>query len=86
MIGLLLAVLLPGLYWDQAPQKVEAIKKAGITRIYAPAGQLAAWKAEGIDAIDTGCVLCQNVPVTGVDGIEAMLTGWVDCQNVPLTG
>jgi hypothetical protein len=50
----------------------------------------------------TGCVACQNVPVTGVDGIEAIetgtaaarswasvsgpLTGCVACQKVPLTG
>jgi hypothetical protein len=32
---------------------------------------------DGKDAIDTGCVVCQKVPVTGVDGIVAMLTGCV---------
>ena len=39
-----------------------------------------------MDAIDTGCVVCQNVPVTGVDGIDAIETGCVACQNVPDTG
>lgn len=53
MICFLLAVLLPGLYWEQDPEKVESIKRAGITRVYAPAAQMAAWKAAGIDALDS---------------------------------
>src|ERR1035437_1911881 len=38
-----------------------------------------------VDAKDTGCVVCQNVPVTGVVGIAAMETGCVACQKVPVT-
>jgi hypothetical protein len=33
----------------------------------------------------TGCVACQNVPVTGVEGIDAIETGCVACQKVPVT-
>lgn len=40
----------------------------------------------GMEAIDTGCVVCQKVPVTAVVGMEAMETGCVVCQNVPDTG
>ena len=53
MICLLLAALLPALFWEQAPTKVDAIKRAGITRVYAPASQLSAWKAAGVDAADS---------------------------------
>jgi hypothetical protein len=56
MIGLLIAALLPGLYLEQAPEKVDAIKRAGITRIYAPAAQIAAWKAAGVDAVDSAAL------------------------------
>ena len=53
MTCFLLAVLIPGLYWEQAPEKVDAIKRAGITRVYAPAAHAGAWKAAGIDALDS---------------------------------
>jgi hypothetical protein len=53
MICFLLAVLLPGLYQDQAPERVDAIKRAGITRVYSPAAHVAAWKAAGMEVLDS---------------------------------
>lgn len=50
MLGLFLAAILPGLYWDQGAQTADAVKKAGVERVYVPADQTAAWKAAGIDA------------------------------------
>ncbi len=53
MICFVLAVLIPGLYREQVPEKVDAIKRAGITRVYSPAAHVGAWKAAGIDTLDS---------------------------------
>ena len=50
MPGLLLAVLLPGLFWDQGPKSANELKQAGIERLFVPGGQETAWQAAGIHA------------------------------------
>jgi len=51
---LLLAALLPGVYWDQPVESAPALKKAGVERLYAPAERVDAWRAAGfqVDAWD----------------------------------
>lgn len=56
MIALLLAALLPALFLDQAPSNADAIKRAGITRVYAPAAHLAVWNAAGLEALDSAAL------------------------------
>ena len=50
MVGFFLAALLPWLYWDQGPDTENAVKQAGIERVYVPADQVAAWKSAGFEA------------------------------------
>jgi hypothetical protein len=50
MTPLVLAALLPGLFWDQGVETAPRLKSAGISRIYTPAARVAAWKAAGIEA------------------------------------
>ncbi len=38
MLAFLLAALLPALYWDQGPPTANAVKQAGVERLYVPAG------------------------------------------------
>ncbi len=44
---LLALALLPGLLWDGPPASVDALREAGITGVYVPAEQYAAWKQAG---------------------------------------
>ncbi|MEO8661307.1 MAG: hypothetical protein ABI693_22745 [Bryobacteraceae bacterium] len=50
MTALVLAVL-PGLFWTQPPETADALRKAGITEIGAPAANVAAWAGSGIKAV-----------------------------------
>lgn len=45
-----LAVLLPTLFWDQAPDTADTLRKAGIERLYVPAGREPAWRKQGFAA------------------------------------
>jgi hypothetical protein len=50
MILALLAVALPGLYWDQGPETAAALQSAGIEQIYVPAPRQDTWRGRpGID-------------------------------------
>jgi len=85
MLGFLLAALLPGLYWDQGPQTADAVKKAGVERVYVPAGQEAAWKAAGIEAQALDAAKFVKLPAPGVEYRMnvAAATGmpWVDANG-----
>ena len=50
MPAFLLAVLLPGLYWDQPPNTADQLRKAGFERVYVPAGSQQAWLRLGFAA------------------------------------
>ena len=50
----LLALLLPGLYWDRGPETAEALKKAGVEQVMVPAGTEGAWRASGVSVIPVG--------------------------------
>jgi len=50
MILALLAVALPGLYWDQGPETAAVLERAGIEHIFVPPAQQQAWQGRsGID-------------------------------------
>jgi len=51
MAALFLAVLLPTLFWDQPADTADALRKAGIERLYVPASEVAAWKKAGFTAL-----------------------------------
>jgi hypothetical protein len=44
MILVLLAVALPGLYWDQAPETAAVLERAGIEQVFVPPARLPAWQ------------------------------------------
>jgi hypothetical protein len=46
----LLAVLLPALFWDRPVDTADALRKAGIERLYVPAGREQAWREQGFAA------------------------------------
>ena len=46
MAAFLLALLLPGVYWDFGPDTAAALKQAGISRIAVPASREASWKGQ----------------------------------------
>jgi hypothetical protein len=48
---LLVAAVLPRLFWDAGPETAPALRKAGIERIAVPAAQASAWK--GVAGIET---------------------------------
>jgi hypothetical protein len=45
-----LAVLLPTLFWDRPVDTADTLRKAGIERLYVPAGQEQAWRKRGFAA------------------------------------
>ena len=46
----LLAALLPGLYWDQGTDTAAQLKAGGIVRLYVPPGSEEAWRSAGFHA------------------------------------
>jgi hypothetical protein len=85
MLGFFLAVVLPGLYWDQGPQTADAVKKAGVERVYVPAGQQAAWQAAGLDAQEFDAAKLLKLPAPGVEYrrnvAAATSMPWVDANG-----
>ena len=49
---LMLAALLPGLYWDHGADTAARLKSAGILRIYVPAARVDEWRAAGLMATE----------------------------------
>jgi hypothetical protein len=85
MLGFFLAAALPGLYWDQSPQTADAVKKAGVERVYVPEGQQAAWKAAGIEAQAFHAAQFVKLPPPGVEYrrnvAAATSMPWVDANG-----
>jgi hypothetical protein len=85
MLIFFLAALLPGIYWDQSPQTAEALKKVVAERVYVPAGQMAAWKAAGIDAQAFDAAKFVKLAAPGVeyrrDEAAATSLPWVDANG-----
>jgi hypothetical protein len=80
-----LAALLPGLYWDQGPATADQVKRAGVERIYVPAGQEAAWADAGVRVLVFDPSKLRKVPVPGVeykmDVAAATSLPWVDANG-----
>lgn len=67
MFLLMLAVALPGLYWEQGPETAGALKTAGIECVQAPAAKLDAWKAAGFCATAADLSSYQKLAQPGVE-------------------
>jgi hypothetical protein len=66
MTALVLAVL-PGLFWTQPSETADALRKAGITEIAAPAANVAAWASSGIKAVAIDMAHAEKVTEPSVD-------------------
>lgn len=85
MLAFLLAALLPALHWDQGPTTANAVKEAGVKRLYVPADQVAAWNKQGFDARAFDAAKFVKVPAPGVeykmDEAAATSLPWVDANG-----
>jgi hypothetical protein len=81
MLSILCAALLPWLFWDQGPATVNAIRQAGIERLYVPPDQVNNWKAARIDAEPFDLAQLTRIPVLGIahqiDTAGATSAPWV---------
>jgi hypothetical protein len=85
MLSLLLAALLPWLYWDQGPGTAPVLKNAGMDHLYVPADQVPAWKSEGFAAQAFDRAKFIQLPAPGVqykmDVAAATSLPWVDANG-----
>lgn len=85
MLTFFLAAILPWLYWDQGAATADAVKQAGIDRLYVPAEQVAAWKAAGFAARAFDAAKFVKLPAPGVeyrtDVASATSVPWVDANG-----
>lgn len=85
MYALLLAAVLPGLFWKQGPETVPALQRAGIECVTVPAGQAPAWQKSGFchTAVNAADIKSrQKLPAPGVrfeiNLASATRSPWVD--------
>jgi len=85
MLAFFLAAVLPALHWDQGPSTANAVKEAGVKRLYVPADQVAAWKNQGFDAEAFDAAKFVKVPAPGVeyktDVAAATSLPWVNANG-----
>jgi hypothetical protein len=85
MLAFLLAALLPALHWDQGPSTANAVKEAGVKRLYVPTDQVAAWKNQGFEAEAFDAAKFVKVPAPGVeyklDVAAATSLPWVNANG-----
>ena len=81
----LLALLLPGLYWDRGPETAEALKKAGVQQVLVPAGTEGAWRATGVRALPADPAKLMHVEAASVqyrmDLASATRIPWVELNG-----
>lgn len=81
----LLAVLLPALYWDRSVATAGDLHKAGIQRLYVPAGQDQAWRKQGfeVSSFDRARAVQAVAPAVEyrMDVASATRVPWVDANG-----
>jgi len=80
-----LAVLLPTLFWDRPVDTADALRRAGIERLYVPAGQEPAWRKQGFAAspFDRARAVQAVAPAVEyhMDVASATHVPWVDANG-----
>jgi hypothetical protein len=81
----LLAVLLPTLFWDRPIETADTLHKAGIERLYVPAGQERVWRKRGFaaspfDRAGAAQAVAPNVEYR-MDVASATRVPWVDANG-----
>ena len=83
----LLAALLPGLYWDQGTDTAAQLKAGGIVRLYVPPGSEEAWRSAGFhaDAFTPVAPRCEAAEAPKVelrmDVASATNAPWIDANG-----
>ena len=83
----MLAALLPRLFWDQRTNTAPQLKRADFIRIYVPPDQREAWRSAGFnaEAFTPGPPQCQNAEVPKVemrmDVASATNAPWIDANG-----
>src|ERR1041384_1588691 len=79
----LVAALLPGLYWDKAPDP--AVKGAGVERVFVPAAQQGAWANQGVTAVALEPAKLTRLAAPGVqyrmNQAAATSVPWIDANG-----
>jgi hypothetical protein len=80
-----LAVLLPTLFWDRPVDTADALRKAGIERLYVPAGREQAWRKQGFaatafDRLQAAQAIAPAVEYQ-MDVASATRVPWVDANG-----
>ena len=85
MLAFFAAALLPALYWDQGLSTANAVKQAGVERLFVPADQVPAWKSQGFEAQAFDGAKFVKLPAPGVeykmDVAAATSLPWVDANG-----
>jgi hypothetical protein len=80
-----LAVLLPTLFWDRPVETADTLRRAGIERLYVPAGQQQAWRKAGFaaTAFDRAHAVQAVAPTVEyhMDVASATRVPWVDANG-----
>lgn len=66
MMLALLALALPGLYWDQGPETAALLERAGIEQIFVPPAGQQAWQGRSIDVQTADLQQATKLPEPGV--------------------
>jgi len=82
---LVLAAILPGLYWEKGPETAGAIKKAGVERLYIPAAGKEAWSNQGVTAIPADLGKRKKLAAPGIqyrmNQAAATSVPWIDANG-----
>lgn len=85
MLPVFAAVLLPTLFWDRPVDTADALRKAGIERLYVPAGREQAWRKEGfaVTTFDRARAVQAAAPTVEyhMDVASATRVPWVDANG-----
>jgi hypothetical protein len=82
---IVLAAILPGLYWDRGPETAAAVKQAGIDRVYVPAASLNSWSIQGLSASPADPAKLKKLTAPGVqyrmNQAAATSQPWLDANG-----
>jgi hypothetical protein len=82
---ILIAAILPGLYWDQGPETADAVKKAGAERVSVPASRVVAWLKQGVAAAAADPAKLKKLTTPGVqyrmNQAAATSQPWIDANG-----
>jgi hypothetical protein len=87
-IPLLLAAVLPGLFWEAGVETAPSLRQAGVERLYVPADRAAAWREAGFAPVPVDAALERSLEKLKTPGVQwrmevagATRAPWVDASG-----